>query len=147
MTFKEAEQLYHISFEIDSLKLALKEFEKDHEADIGVKAVNYDGMPHGSGVSDPMALSDKYLDISVKVQKEIKKLIEHRQNLRAKMIEYIKTLDESDIRAILIYRCCDGMSWGEIGNKMNMHRTTVSKKYYSFFKKRGKENEGEKPTV
>ena len=89
-----------------------------------VKAVDYSGMPHGSG--NQKDLSDKLARIDSLVEKlgaEKESCIESYVSIE-KQIQQIKNEDENDV---LFYRYIKGLRWWEISEKMDCSERWVHK--------------------
>lgn len=50
-------------------------------------------------------------------------------------IDYINSIEDSEIRSILTYRYIDGLTWEQIGENMIFDESTVRKKHDNWFKK------------
>ena len=50
-------------------------------------------------------------------------------------MEYIYSIDDSRIRQVLIYRYIDGLSWKDIGERMNYGTSTIRLIHDSFIKR------------
>ena len=55
---------------------------------------------------------------------------------RKKMEEFLSSIEDVELRLIVRLRVVNNMKWEEIGAELGMERTTVSKKFYKFFRKR-----------
>lgn len=87
--------------------------------------------PNGSNISDKTAsYTIKIVDleniINNNIQKYIKKI--------AEIENFIATINDSELRQIITLRSLKDLKWEEIGQKLNMDRTTASKKFHKFFK-------------
>lgn len=65
-------------------------------------------------------ISQKYYEINCKINKAM---------------DYINSINDSEIRTILSYRFIDGLEWTEIGKHMNYDESTVRRKYRAWEKK------------
>ncbi|MGN0533017.1 MAG: hypothetical protein ACI4IK_01545 [Eubacterium sp.] len=121
MTEKELNKLYWIEKRIKKLEARIKELEDE----IGIRGVGFDGMPHGTGVSSPVeALVIKKCDLLGDLQKELLIKIGEERRIR----NYISTVEDEEVKLIMEMRFINLMSWFEIGEKMHLDRTSVSKK-------------------
>lgn len=121
MTEKELNSLYYISQRIKTLKRRIAEL--DPEIGIGSSAMN--GMPHGSGVSNPLeTLVMKKVALEDDLSKELSlKLDEER-----KIQNYISAVDDEEIRLIMELRFIHLMKWQDIGTQIHSDRTTAYRK-------------------
>lgn len=55
---------------------------------------------------------------------------------RKKIEEFLSSIEDAELRLIIRLRVVNNMSWEEIGAQLKMDRTTASKKFYKFFRKR-----------
>ncbi len=88
-----------------------REIERVEATMDGLKAPSWDGMPHGSGVSDPVLQAVEQYDAL---------LCRHRAQeaaLAAALVEVealIASLDSPTERDLLRYRYIDGLTWEEV---------------------------------
>ena len=89
-----------------------------------VKAIDYSGMPHGSGkqkdLSDELARIDSLVE-KLGIEKE--SCIESYVSIE-KQIKKIKNEDENDV---LFYRYIKGLRWWEIAEKMDCSERWIHK--------------------
>lgn len=85
-----------------------KEIERVEATMDGLKAPSWDGMPHGSGVSDPVLQAVAQYDALLRCHRE------QEAALAAALVEVetmIASLDDPTQRDLLRYRYIDGLTW------------------------------------
>lgn len=123
MNKRDLKQVYYVKKEIKMWQEKLKELE-----DISLKSPKLDGMPKAPGKSNPTA--NKAEEIAE--TKEIIEELEYRALKEAKRIyEYIRNLDDSLMRQIIIYRCIELKTWTEVADAIGGGNTedSVRKRY------------------
>lgn len=72
---------------------------------------------------------DNIINKAVNIEKKIlKDRLKKAKSLEKEIRVFIMSIDDSQIRQIIEYRYIDDLTWQEVGNIMNMDRTTVHKK-------------------
>lgn len=111
-------KLYYIKIDIENIK-------KEIESIPTISSPQLTGMPHGSGISNPV--------VSYVIKKE--ELIERLNQKIAKYTEelarienIIDSIDDIEIRTIARMRFVLCLSWEEIGERVHLERTTCAKK-------------------
>ena len=111
-------KLYYIKIDIENIK-------KEIENIPTISSPQLTGMPHGSGISNPV--------VSYVIKKE--ELIERLNQKIAKYTEelarienIIDSIDDIEIRTIARMRFVLCLSWEEIGERVHLERTTCAKK-------------------
>lgn len=117
MTIDDLSKYHSIKIEIEQIEANIKEVE---ETSVGSPKLT--GMPQGvGGVGNPVE--------SVAIKKEkLEQLLKRKQDRLLdellKIEEFLETIDDSNIRVIIRMRFIDGITWQEIGKKLNFERTT-----------------------
>lgn len=127
MNKRDLKQVYYIKKEITMWQEKLKELE-----DISLKSPKLDGMPRAAGKSDPTANRAE----EIAEAKEIIEELEYRTLKEAKRIyEYIRDIDDSLLRQIIIYRCVELKTWAEVADSIGGGNTedSVRKRYERHF--------------
>jgi hypothetical protein len=127
ITKSELAEVSRISREI---KMWDKELENIKNKSI-VKAQRLTGLPFGGECSDKVG--ETATDI-VMYQKLVMELIGKLEEKRAKIIEFIVTVDDTIMRQILYLRCIECNDWVDIGIKLGYDFKYVRNKYYKFLK-------------
>lgn len=124
MTRTDLSQIYFITRELERAERALKEL----EASISPKSQNMNGMPGGSGTSDPTATTAIQMALyRDQIEKGRRKLLEKEIQVE----EYCESLDDHFLRLIIKYRCVDLMTWGQVAAKIGAGTTADScRKYF-----------------
>jgi hypothetical protein len=106
MTKQELSQCYWLNREIQQLQRELNELDgKEH------KAINYSGMPHGSGISDDVA---RLATQRAELHKLISLKLEECMIARTRIERYINSIEESEMRMILRLRHINGLTWLQV---------------------------------
>lgn len=129
MTLEDASQIHYINQEIKQLKKELLALEADRKY---YKQLILSDMPKGRGDNTNMA--DDFLEKQAELEGMLRYSLRKLQEERKKFEEFLGSVDDAQMRLILRLRCINNMSWNEIGEEMGTDRTTVSKKFYNFFK-------------
>ena len=124
MTINELRKYYYLSIEIKQIKEKLQMIA---EQSVGVSELT--GMPHGTGISDPVGRKFELLDkYSRKLElKEIEAIEE-----MIKIESFIETIDDVVARLIFNKRYIELKSWTKISIEMKMserHILRIQRKY------------------
>ena len=131
MTFDEVSQIYYINVEIKALRLELAKLKEERRY---YKQNIISDMPRGgSGYANP---EDEYLAREQELEDMINYSLRKLQYERRKIEEFLNTVDDAETRLIIRLRCVNNMKWEEIGEELNMARSTASRKFYKFFDKK-----------
>ena len=129
MTVEEINSIYYINKEIEHIQRELYDLKTKNFYKPNILT----GMPKGNSERD--IFSDYVEDIKTledMLHYNLKKL----QIERKKMEEFLSSIEDVELRLIVRLRAVNNMKWEEIGAELGMERTTVSKKFYRFFRKR-----------
>lgn len=117
-------KLYYIKIDIENIK-------KEIESIPTISSPQLTGMPHGSGISNPV--------VSYVIKKE--ELIERLNQKIAKYTEelarienIIDSIDDIEIRTIARMRFVLCLSWEEIGERVHLDRTNCARKLKKYIK-------------
>lgn len=127
MTRKELESVYCLKKELRMWQDRLAEL----QADIALSPKVLDGMPfqHTNETSNP---TERKAIKLAEVAKVIDGKISEIQYTIAEIERFIMSVDESELRQIIEYRCVQCKTWEDIGDALGYDRTTVSKKYDAY---------------
>ena len=127
MTAEEINHLYYINKEIEQIQRELNDLKTQNFYKSNVLT----GMPKGNSERD--IFSDYAEDI-----KELEDMLHYNLKMlqmeKKKIEKFLSLIEDAEMRLIIRLRAVNNMRWEEIGAQIGMHRTTVSKKYYNFFK-------------
>ena len=118
-------KLYYIKKDIESIKEEIKNIPE-------ISGIDMSGMPHGSGVGDPV------YNLFLKKKKLVDKLyikIEQYLDELIRLEDILDSIEDVEVRTIARMRFIQNMSWEKIGIKLNYDRTTCSKKVRDYFNK------------
>ena len=121
MTERELKNLYYIEQRIKRLKYRIAELEQED----GLSGQALTGMPHGTDVSNPV---ETFVMKKCELLDELKKALIDKLEEEKKIRTYIESIDDEEIKQIIELRFLYHLNWFEIGEEMNMERTTASKK-------------------
>ena len=130
MTREELESIYWLKKELNMWEKKLEEY----NAELKPSAKAIDGMPFSNTNlnSNPTERLAIYIADATEIIQS--KKIEIEWTIR-NAERYIMSVDNSEMRMILEYRCIQNKDWEEIGDELGYHRTTVSDKYRKFMDK------------
>lgn len=125
MDIKELSKYYYLKQEINDLELKIKELKETG----GISGIRYREVDIQQSKIN-VTIQDKLLELEDKLmERRVSALEEY-----LKIQNYIQQIEEPELRQIFTYRFMDLMNWEEIGEKMNYHRTSVSKKVQEYLK-------------
>lgn len=126
MTEKELSKYFYLKKEIEDLE------ERINKLGVGIGSVVLTDMPKGN---------KKRVSIQEKITELKNKYIEARVSALEEYLKienYIKSVEDTEIRTIMRMRFLDLKTWEEIGRNLHMDRTTAYrnlKKYIKLHKK------------
>lgn len=125
MSIEELSRYYYLKKEIEDLELRIKELKETG----GISGIRYREVDiQQSRVNT--TIQDKLLELEDKLmERRVSALEEY-----LKIQNYIQQIEEPQLRQIFTYRFMDLWDWEKIGEKMNYHRTSVSKKVHEYIK-------------
>lgn len=115
---KSLNKLYYIKIEIENIKNEIKNLPI-------IKSIDYSGMPHGTGVSNPV---ESYYLKKEKLLEKLNNKIEKYTEELIRIEGIIDKIEDIEVRAIARMRFINNMKWEEIGKELCLERTTCSKK-------------------
>lgn len=128
MTVEELSELYYINKEIKSYQLELVQLKQMSF----YKSNIISDMPRkGEGEQIDLEYVSNVLMLEDIISYGLKKL----QYKRKQIEDFINSVEEAELRAIMRLRAINNMKWEDIGKELNMDRRTVSRKFYSYFEK------------
>lgn len=121
MNEKELNKYYYLKKEVEDLEERIETYDVGVSS-VRVKELNVDSSPQFISIQEKVVeLKDKWM------QKRVEALEEY-----IKIESFIDRVDDAEIRILLRYRYLDLLSWEQIGEKVFMDRTSVSKKIRKF---------------
>ena len=122
MTLEELTQIPYLIAEIKALQLELYEL---RNANFYKNNIISD-MPRGrQGAEQPFT----YVSNIAELEKELEFKIELMQRKRLEIEKFIETIEDIVERSIVRMRCINTMTWEEIGEEVNMSRTTAMRTF------------------
>ena len=117
-------KLYYLKIDIENIREEIKSIPT-------ISSPQITGMPHGTGVSNP--IEAYFLKKEALIEKLNQKIEKYTEELM-RIEDIIEKIDDPEIRAIARMRFIQNMKWEDIGDKMYLERTTVSKKLRKYLK-------------
>ena len=118
--------------DIEEILKKIKELKTEIETTRSVSAMNYSGMPHSTGVSDPTH------NLAMKIEKLEEQLIQEWQKYVDKLswtVNTISQIEDDETRAIARKRLCLDRKWEVIGEEMHIHRSACSRRLKNYCEK------------
>lgn len=132
MTKREVESIYDIKKEIQLWKNELQK--------IKAKSIAKGQQITGTGFQKTNATSDSTADIAVEVtfvEQKISEMVAEREKQEAKIMKFIESIKDSQIRLIIYYRCVCCLSWRQVAiNMKGLSEDSAKQMYHRFFKSR-----------
>ena len=127
MSIEELSELYYLSKEIVFLKNRIDELTY-------ISATSYENEIRSGGISD---LTGEYALKKVELLNDLKDILVEREEKEKKILDYIKSIDDTEIRIIMELRFIKCMTWKMIAKELSptnrlMDETNFSKKLYNF---------------
>ena len=111
-------KLYYLKIDIENIKEEIRNIPT-------ISSPQITGMPHGTDVSNP--IENYFLKKEALIEKLNSKIEKYTEEL-IRIEGIIDGIDDEEVRAIARMRFIQNMKWEDIGEKMYLERTTVSKK-------------------
>ncbi len=121
MTKRELSKYYHLSNEIKEIEEQINELSNSL---IGSPILT--GMPHGSGISNPVEQKASLLiNLKNKLEKRKNKSLQELIKIEV----YIASIEKSEIRTLFTKRYIQFKQWEEIADEMHMSISSVFRKH------------------
>lgn len=139
MTKEKLNEIIKIKREVEQLRQKLQELNYGDEETVVTDKVKGSMSHHPfSARSFTLTGTEHMSEDCIKKRDVIgKKISDRYEKLYSKVndtIDYINTIDDSDIRQIMTYKYIDGLTWEQIGLAMNYGTSTVRYKHDGFIK-------------
>ena len=121
MTKKELSKYYYLSIEIKELESQIREL---MDSLVGSPALT--GMPHGSGVGNPV---EQKAILMVKLKNKLERRKSKSLNELTKIETYIDSIEKAEVRMIFKKRYIQFKRWEDIAREMCMSESSVFKKH------------------
>ena len=117
-------KLYYLKIDIENIK-------KEIDNIPTMSSSQLTGMPHGSGVSNPvLSYVLKKEELIEKLNQKIAKYTEELVRIEG----IIDKIDDEEVRAIARMRFVLCLKWEDIGERVHLERTTCAKKLKKYIK-------------
>ena len=127
MTKRELSKYYHLSMEIKDIEEQINEISNSL---IGSPALT--GMPHGSGVSNPVEQKASLLiNLKGKLENRRSKALQEL----IKIETYIANIENTEIRLIFTKRYIQFKQWDDIAREMCMSESSVFRRHKQQFRR------------
>lgn len=134
MTKEELSVLKKINKEIELIQKELNSVEPDYTKDSVVGSdPNFPYIQHSFTISG--YYRESYERKVQRIQNRLNRKLQELMDEKDRITEYIYSLDDSDLRQILMYKYVNGLTWEEIGTNMGYAAITVRVKHDKFIKK------------
>lgn len=127
MTVEELSEIYYINKEIKSLQLELAQLQQKNFYKNNIMS----DMPRGGEAKEA---SFEYVNQVMELEDLLNYSLRKLQYQRRKVEEFLNTVEDAELRLIMRLRAVNNMRWEDIGRELGMERTTVSKKFYKYFR-------------
>lgn len=134
LTKEELSKLIKITEEIHQLEKEIKNIEPEYSKDsVTGSSLHFPYTKHNIVIEgyDYSSYENNIRKIRNRLNKKLIELAEEKD----KLTEFIYSVEDSELRQILMYRYMNGLTWREIGEKMNYGTSTIRLKHDSFIKK------------
>lgn len=102
------------------LRLEIKDLQEEIKSIPDVSGMNYSGMPHSTGVSDPtFNLVWKKEKLIARLNKKMEIYLDELMRIE----DIIDKIEDVEVRAIARMRFIQNMKWEDIGAEMHLDRT------------------------
>lgn len=129
MTAEEINSIYYINKEIEQIQKELNDLKNQNFYKTNVLT----GMPKGNSEHDIFSdYAENMKELEDMLQYNLKKL----QMERKKIEKFLSSIEDAELRLIIRLRAINNMKWEEIGVQLGMSRTTASRNFSNFFKKK-----------
>ncbi|NLG89792.1 MAG: RNA polymerase subunit sigma-24 [Clostridiaceae bacterium] len=134
MTREELGKLRSIQKEVELIKKELNTITEEYVTD----------KVTGSMVEHPYILthfkisgydSEGYSSKVKRLERKLKRKLDELMDERARIEEYIESIDNATVRIILRLRYINGLGWNQIGNELGYSERQCRRKYKEFFEK------------
>jgi hypothetical protein len=113
------------------LKLDIENIQKEIDGLPTISSPQLSGMPHGSGVSNPIVqYVIKKEELTTRLNQKIAKYTEELVRIE----NIIDRIDDPEVRAIARMRFVQCMKWEEIGDRIHLDRTNCARKLKKYIK-------------
>lgn len=107
---------------IESIHIEIEDYKKDIDDMRQLTAVRYDGMPHGTGTSDPTAkAAAEIVDLYDKRIRELRERVQVILDNNRRVEEMLGTLSR-DERRVITARYIEGIRWDYIPGRIHISR-------------------------
>lgn len=133
MTRKELSVLKKINGEIEQIK---KELNSVDPTQMPVSDTVLGSSPYFPYTEHPIGIAGfdntQYERTVKRIQNRLNRKLQELMDEKDRITEYIYSLDDSDLRQILMYKYVNGLTWEEIGECMGYAAITVRYKHNKF---------------
>lgn len=133
MTIKQLDEYHNL---IRAIATKEKQINSLRQSMGGLRSPSFEGMPHGSGISDRTA--NAAIEIA-----DLEERLSYQQTqaktLGAEVNEYINNIDDDITRLVYKFRVLYGYSWQDVAETLGEYNTkgSVRSRYISYAKRTG----------
>ena len=117
-------KLYYLKLDIENIK-------KEIESIPTISSPQLTGMPHGSGISNPVV---SYVIKKEELVERLNQKIARYTEELARIENIIDRIDDIEVRAIARMRFVLCLNWEEIGERVHLDRTNCARKLKKYIK-------------
>lgn len=137
-------KLYWLKIDIENIKKEIANIEAEKRSLPTISSPQLDGMPRGTGISNPTvnyvikkeALEEKLKELERVLEDKLSQMVAEEQRLRG----IIEQIDDPKIKTMADMRFVQNKTWEEIGQATNYDRTSCAKILKKYFKE-GEQND------
>lgn len=113
------------------LKIDIENIQKEIDSLPTISSPQLNGMPHGSGVSNPIVqYVIKKEELTTRLNQ---KIAQYTQEL-VRIENIIDRIDDPEVKAIARMRFVQCMKWEDIGDRIHLDRTNCARKLKKYIK-------------
>lgn len=127
MTVEELSELYYINKEIEQIQKELYDLKNKN---FFKNSILSDMPKGGERLDEFVTYVDDVRTLENMLQYSLRKLQEKRKRIES----FLEGIEDSELRLIMRLRAVNNMKWEEIAEEIGLERTTVSKKFYKYFR-------------
>ena len=124
-------KLYWIKIDIENIKKEIANIEAEKQSLPTISSPQLDGMPHGTGISNPTVNYVIKKEALEEKLKELEKMLEDKLSQREaeakRLTNIIEQIEDPKIKTMADMRFLQNKTWEEIGQVTNYDRTSCSK--------------------
>lgn len=139
MTKEKLNKIIKLKKEVEQLREKLQDTQYSNSDDIVSDKVkgsmsHYPFSARSFNISGYEGMSESCIKKRDEIGKKISNKYDELYTSINDALDYINTIEDSEVRQIMIYKYIDGLTWEQTGDAMNYAAITVRKKHDDHFK-------------